>query len=196
MMRRAKLYIILGLIALAWGCQEPDINVHVPISKQQKPLFTKEKKNKVVTLPSSGNVKFDMLRPFFTKFIQSRGVVVNPFKSNLAQFAPKVQIVIEEKKKPVEKKEPRSPLEYHPLNTYKLVAVISGTAIPKAMVVDSKGIAYIVRVGTPIGNEGGKVTSITSDGIVVEIPGKQPVVMKLMESSSEMAKIIQNMYEF
>jgi len=162
-----------------------------PIKKSQH----KAKKSKSLILKSSGNANFDIIRPFFSQFIQKREGMVNPFKSNLALFAPKVSIVVAETRE--QKKEaPKTPLEYHSLDYYTLTAVISGTALPKALLVDRKGSTYVVKLGTPIGNQGGRVTAITSAGIVVEEPGKAPITMQLIENTHEMAKVIESMYEY
>jgi type IV pilus assembly protein PilP len=48
-----------------------------------------------------------------------------------------------------------------------LVAVVSGDANPLAMVQDPAGRGYFVRRNTRIGKQGGKVTQIMSDAVVV-----------------------------
>jgi type IV pilus assembly protein PilP len=48
-----------------------------------------------------------------------------------------------------------------------LVAVVSGDANPLAMVQDPAGRGYFVRRNTRIGRQGGKVTQIMSDAVVV-----------------------------
>ena len=191
MMKRNLLLIISGLFFVIGCGPRPLPTVAVP--RPQKKHVVKAKPKAV--LKSSGNANFDILRPYFARFMQHRESLTNPFKSNLAMFAPKVSVVVAETKE--QKKEvPKTPLEYHDVSYYKLAAVISGTAVPKAMVVDGKGTPYVVRIGTPIGNKGGRVTVITSDGIVIEEPGKPPIAMKLIENTKEMAKVIQSMYEY
>jgi len=192
-MKRRTLTLIGGLVLIAMACgPRPMPNIPVPKPKKKAPEVTPKQQH---VLKSSGNANFDILRPYFTRFLQKRESLPDPFKSNLALFAPKVSIVVAETRE--QKKEtPKTPLEYHDLSFYKLDAVISGTAIPKAMVIDGKGTPYVVKIGTPIGNKGGRVTAITADGIVVEEPGKAPVTMKLIENSKEMAKVIQSMYEY
>ena len=191
MMKRSVLSIFLAL-AFAAGCGPRRMpRVAMPRVKKKQAIEAKPQ----AVLKSSGNTNFDILRPYFTRFLQRRENLQDPFKSNLALFAPKVSVVVAETTE--QKREaPKTPLEYHDISYYKLDAVISGTAIPKAMVVDNKGTPYVVKIGTPIGNKGGRVTAITSDGIVVEEPGTPPITMKLIENSKEMAKVIQSMYEY
>jgi type IV pilus assembly protein PilP len=66
------------------------------------------------------------------------------------------------------RRENLSPLERYELGQLKLVAVIWNTKEPSAMVEDSSGLGYLVKVGTPIGSNEGKVKSIQRDGIVIE----------------------------
>jgi len=48
-----------------------------------------------------------------------------------------------------------------------LVAVVSGDANPLAMVQDPQGRGYFVRRNTRVGRQGGKVTQIMSDALVI-----------------------------
>lgn len=48
-----------------------------------------------------------------------------------------------------------------------LVAVVSGDANPLAMVQDPQGRGYFVRRNTRVGRQGGKVTQIISDAVVI-----------------------------
>jgi len=55
--------------------------------------------------------------------------------------------------------EARTPLQRYDLGQLKLVAIIYN-ASPTAVVEDDAGLGYIVRVGTPIGANGGAVKAI------------------------------------
>jgi type IV pilus assembly protein PilP len=59
------------------------------------------------------------------------------------------------------------PLCRFDLNDLAVVAVVSGDANPLAMVEDKTGVGHIVRRNTKIGRQGGKVTQILRDCIVV-----------------------------
>lgn len=63
--------------------------------------------------------------------------------------------------------EAATPLEGMDLAQLKLVAVIWNIADPKGMVEDATGKGYILSIGTPVGKNRGKVTQITSAGVVV-----------------------------
>jgi Tfp pilus assembly protein PilP len=61
-----------------------------------------------------------------------------------------------------------SPLERLELGQLKVVGIVWDVKEPRAMIEDSVGLGYIVRVGTPIGSNEGKVKAILRDEVVVE----------------------------
>jgi type IV pilus assembly protein PilP len=61
-----------------------------------------------------------------------------------------------------------SPLERYDLSQLRLVGVVWKVKEPNALVEDSVGLGYIVRVGTPIGANDGKVKAIKPDEITIE----------------------------
>ena len=66
------------------------------------------------------------------------------------------------------RRENLSPLERYELGQLKLVGVIWDIKDPKAMIEDSVGLGYIVKVGTPIGVNDGKIKTIKPNQVVVE----------------------------
>jgi len=62
----------------------------------------------------------------------------------------------------------RSPLQRYDIGQLKLVAVIYNATEPRAVVEDDAGLGYIVRVGTPIGANGGAVKAIERGKLRVE----------------------------
>lgn len=61
-----------------------------------------------------------------------------------------------------------SPLERFELNQLKIVGIVWDTKEPRAMVEDSTGLGYTIRVGAPIGANDGVVKAIHRNEIVVE----------------------------
>ena len=59
------------------------------------------------------------------------------------------------------------PLCRFDIDQLTLVAVVSGDANPLAMVQDPQGRGYFVRRNTRVGRQGGKVTQIMSDAVVI-----------------------------
>jgi Tfp pilus assembly protein PilP len=62
----------------------------------------------------------------------------------------------------------RSPLERYELGQLKLVGVIWDIKQPNAIVEDAAGLGYVVKTGTPIGSNDGKVKRVQPAGLVVE----------------------------
>ena len=61
----------------------------------------------------------------------------------------------------------RSPLERYELGQLRLTAVIYGGSEPRAVVEDDSGLGYIVKIGTRIGPNGGKVSGIDRGRLTV-----------------------------
>ena len=61
-----------------------------------------------------------------------------------------------------------SPLERYELGQLKLVAIVWDIKEPKAMVEDGTGLGYIVKIGTLIGSNEGKVKAIKPTEVVIE----------------------------
>jgi type IV pilus assembly protein PilP len=64
--------------------------------------------------------------------------------------------------------EARTPLQRYDIGQLKLVAVIYNASEPRAVVEDDAGLGYIVRVGTPIGTNGGAVKAIERGKVRVQ----------------------------
>jgi type IV pilus assembly protein PilP len=62
---------------------------------------------------------------------------------------------------------PRTPLQRYDLDQYALVGVIWGIDRPRALVEDPENTGHVIEIGTYIGKNWGKVTQITSSGVVV-----------------------------
>jgi type IV pilus assembly protein PilP len=65
-------------------------------------------------------------------------------------------------------RETLSPLERYELGQLRLVGVVWHVKEPSAMIEDSAGLGYVVKVGTPIGPNDGKIKAIKPDLIIVE----------------------------
>ncbi|MGH7930031.1 MAG: pilus assembly protein PilP [Candidatus Binatia bacterium] len=61
-----------------------------------------------------------------------------------------------------------SPLERYELGQLKLVGVVWDIKQPNAIVEDAAGLGYVVRTGTAIGSNEGKVKTIQPTGLVIE----------------------------
>lgn len=59
------------------------------------------------------------------------------------------------------------PLQRWDVDKFSLRGIIWDTTAPSALLVDPDGIGHVVRIGSYVGRNWGKVTSITQDGLVV-----------------------------
>jgi type IV pilus assembly protein PilP len=70
--------------------------------------------------------------------------------------------------KQVKKRLPLTPLEKVDLSQLKLVGVIRSASGNKALVEETTGKGYVISKGTYVGLNGGKVTEILKDKVIVE----------------------------
>ena len=191
MKRNVFLTIILGVSFMACG---GDLNSEGLLSAA--PVPARPAPPPPPAAPVKGNVgeKFKALQPFFFAYRDSPvETQTNVFRSNLAAFTPAVEI---EDEVAEEEQAPLTPLQIYDTESYKLVLIMSGTATPKAQVIDPQGKAYIVKVGDPIGNRNGKVVSISGAEVRIEEPGFPPIAMSLQSSEEEMLQELRAVQEF
>ncbi len=62
----------------------------------------------------------------------------------------------------------KTPLERYSLDQLKVVGVIAGGPMRKALLEDDVGKGYVVSPGDAVGREGGRITSIQKDRIIIE----------------------------
>jgi hypothetical protein len=71
-------------------------------------------------------------------------------------------------KSPPRARENLSPLERFELGRLKIVGIIWDLKEPRALIEDTAGLGYIVKVGTPIGSNDGTVKAIGRSEVIVE----------------------------
>jgi len=84
----------------------------------------------------------------------------DPFRSYLADLAAAQVKASDQPRK-------SQPTEEYEMDQYRLTGLITGTAQPKAMVEDPKGVGHSLTVGSHLGKNGGRVTRISNKGIIV-----------------------------
>lgn len=85
---------------------------------------------------------------------------------------------------------PLTPLQRYELGQLTVVATVWDVSPPRAMVEDSFGMGYIITLGTLIGSNGGVVTGIEPQRVVVEervldFYGREQVNRLVMETPKE-----------
>ena len=68
------------------------------------------------------------------------------------------------------KRVPQTPLERFDLGQLKLSAVVESPEGNSAIIVESSGRGYVVKTGTYVGLNGGQVTEIKNDRVIIEEP--------------------------
>lgn len=78
------------------------------------------------------------------------------------------EVLVMIKKPVIEQGVPLTPLQKYDLGQFKLGAVIIGEEGPIAMVVAPGGKSYVIKKGDKIGKNGGVITEMTLEAILVE----------------------------
>ncbi len=94
----------------------------------------------------------------------------DPFRSYLADLAESAQ-----GKTPAREFQPT---EEYDLGQYRLTALVTGTSQPKAMVEDPKGTGHTLRIGSRLGKNGGRITRISGQGMIVVEEYRDPATGK------------------
>ncbi len=109
---------------------------------------------------------------------------IDPFMPLFKEEVPKEEVAVKEPKK--KKRIPRTPLERIDISQLELVGIVKATGNEKAVVEESSGKGYIVTKGTYMGRNGGRVTDILNDRIIVEeevvdVLGKSKIKKKVLK---------------
>lgn len=183
---------LLGLLVLLTGCQDKAgeaektskvVSQKISTEKQKvAPQTPDVKKVSPVTAPSkaaSAETK-PMAKPLAEKFDTQKLIpdlaVGYDSKGKIDPFIPLVKeepVVVEKKdlvdaKSEVREKRTKTPLEKIELSQLQLKAIIMAPSGNKALVEEANGKGYIIRKGTYIGRNDGKVVQIFKDKVVVE----------------------------
>ena len=145
---------------------------------------TKEAVDKFNQAPSALGQKFDDLKATLRDklgkgAVQPAGTGADPFaapekteRADMPHYSPmgkrdpfQAPMKAQAKRRP---RENLSPLERYEIGQLKLAGVVWDIKDPRAMVEDSSGLGYIVRVGTPIGPNEGKIKQIKPAEVVIE----------------------------
>lgn len=168
-MKKRTLWGWIGLVGIVWlwGCDggpNPFDQKYTPPRLQPPP-----QQKLVVTRQTIGFVYVPVNKrdPFRAPYLTQADV---PVPSNTTR-----RVAVVEKKR-----EPQTELEKFELDQLTVVATITGVANPMAMVQDPKGLGHMVRRGTLIGRNGGRVQRIHSDGVVIEQESRNEAGVRLV----------------
>ena len=128
------------------------------------------------------NGKWDVIKEFFFVYTDSPlPSVKNAFWSNMDKYMPRIEEpVLDQKQDEEESTSEITPLEKFPPEDYKLIMIIAGTAVPKAIMIDPVGGRHVVRKDNRLGNRNGVIDEITEFEVVVKEPyADKPVILSI-----------------
>ena len=135
----------VGLALTGAACDDSDDNWQPPKAKKRRA------KQKVQAEKQADKTAVEQAN-FSYVSINKR----DPFRSYLADMD-----------KGKDKRGPLADTERFDLSQYRLTAVVSGTTSPRAMVEDPEGVGHVLKMGSKLGKNGGRVTRISGQGIRV-----------------------------
>jgi len=128
------------------------------------------------------NPKWDALKEFFFAYADTPlPSIKNAFWSNMDKYMPRLEEPVVQPKPEDEQQDSEiTPLEKYPPEDYKLVMIIAGTAVPKAIMIDPDGRRHVVRKDNRLGNRNGVIDDITEFEVIVKEPyADKPVVLSI-----------------
>ena len=191
------LYIvcIFCFFPLLWGCEKPSESPLKSKKITKKIVVEKEGVQKATAKPK-GTVPADISNskqklvaeksptakktkiPEITDFYNPEGKL-DPFEP----LFKKERVSLAVGKKKIKRRKPLTPLERVSLSQLTLVGIIQAPSGNRALVQESTGKGYVVKKGTYIGTNSGKIVQILKDRIIIEeesedIYGKVSIIKK------------------
>ncbi len=195
MARVASTFVALALLASLAACggsdfsgaggEHPAAARAAAIAAQQKPTTV----TPIVEEPEVLNERWEHLAEHFGRFaLRPPSSQKDVFKSRLDKFVPDEILhgkiaedgATETEQKPEDyKADDTPPLKRFAADEFKVVIIMTGTGIPKALLMDPKGVTHDVTVDDAVGNEDGVVVSITQHEVVIRHSDAKPVRLNL-----------------
>jgi type IV pilus assembly protein PilP len=185
--------IILSLFLL-WGCEKPSESPSTSRQITKKIIIAEKKAPQKPAVPKPQPKASDLSK----HEAEASGAVstppseTTPFynpEGKLDPFEPlfkKENVSLNASNKKIKRRKPLTPLEKLNLSQLTLVGIIRAPSGNRALVQEASGKGYIVKKGTYIGTQSGKVEQILEDRIVVDeesedIYGKVSIIKKTIK---------------
>jgi type IV pilus assembly protein PilP len=156
--------------------EKKDVQKATDKSRKTVPADISDSKQKLVaeTSPTAPKTKTQEI----TDLYNPEGKL-NPFEP----LFKKEPVSLAAGKKKVKRRKPLTPLERINLSQLTLVGIIQAPSGSRALVQESSGKGYVVKKGTYIGTNSGKIVQILKDRIIIEeesedIYGKASIIKK------------------
>ena len=203
--------VALVVLALLVSCEDDAaVQVEHPAAARARELEKKKaeaKKKTALVMATAVEVpekeEWQIIAPLFESFRPAKDMRKDIFMSRLDKFNPpdpKAVAALEamdakdeepgaEAEADRTEKAALEGLRMYGADEFKVVAILSGLGVPRAILRDPKGGTHMVKVDTLIGNENGKVTAIKQYVVMVEYydsgsddtktePRKQPLSLE------------------
>jgi len=186
---------IICFFPLLWGCEKPS---EPPLKSRQitKKIIVEKKEDQKTTAKPKGTVPAGISNSK-QKLVAEKSPTANKTKipeitdfynpeGKLDPFEPlfkKERVSLAVGKKKIKRRKPLTPLERVNLSQLSLVGIIQAPSGNRALVQESSGKGYVVKKGTYIGTNSGKIIQILKDRIIIEeesedIYGKVSIIKK------------------
>ena len=185
--------IILSFF-LFWGCQKSSEPPSTSRQITKKIIIEKTKvpKKTVVPKPPAKESALSKQKAKTSEAANTQLSETTPLynpEGKLDPFEPlfrKENVSVNTEKKKIKRRKPLTPLEKINLSQLSLVGIIRAPSGNRALVQEASGKGYIVKKGTYIGTQSGKIEQILEDRIIVEelgenIYGKETVIKKTLK---------------
>lgn len=186
---------IFCFFPLLWGCEKPSepplkskkITKKIVVEKKEVQKATAEPKGTLPADISNSKQKLVAEKSPTTKKTKIPEITdfYNP-EGKLDPFEPlfkKERVSLAVGKKKIKRRKPLTPLERVNLSQLTLVGIIRSPSGNRALVQETSGKGYVVKKGTYIGTNSGKIVQILKDRIIIEeesedIYGKVSIIKK------------------
>jgi type IV pilus assembly protein PilP len=186
---------IFCFFPLLWGCEKPSepplkskkITKKIVVEKKEVQKATAEPKGTLPADISNSKQKLVAEKSPTTKKTKIPEITdfYNP-EGKLDPFEPlfkKERVSLAVGKKKIKRRKPLTPLERVNLSQLTLVGIIRAPSSNRALVQESSGKGYVVKKGTYIGTNSGKIVQILKDRIIIEeesedVYGKVSIIKK------------------
>ncbi len=186
---------IICFFLLLWGCEKPS---EAPLKSKQitkKIIIAKKEVQKATAKPKGivpadiSNSKQKLVAEKSPTAKETNISEITDFyipEGKLDPFEPlfkKERVSLAVGKKNIKRRKPLTPLERVNLSQLSLVGIIRAPSGSRALVQESSGKGYVVKKGTYIGTNSGKIIQILKDSIIIEeesedIYGKVSIIKK------------------
>ena len=186
---------IFCFFPLLWGCEKPP-EPPLKSKKITKKIVVEKKEVQKATAKPKGTVPADISNskqklvaeksptakktkiPEITDFYNPEGKL-DPFEP----LFKKERVSLAVGKKKIKRRKPLTPLERVSLSQLTLVGIIQAPSGNRALVQETTGKGYVIKKGTYIGTNSGKIVQILKDRIIIEeesedIYGKVSLIKK------------------